>query len=542
MTLLGGPLPPVVGGLCGFAALGIAIYQIVMHLRNYTRPVFQRYIVRIIFMVPLYALMSFLSLLMEENSVYFGSIRDCYEAWVIYNFLSLCLAYVGGPGSVEVKMNGYVMNPSWLYCTCCMPPLAVNGAFVRMCKRGALQFVFLKPVLAVITVVLYTQHKYTEGYWGANNGYLWITILYNVTYSIALYALVLFYMGTHELLAPFNPLLKFAVVKAVVFLTFWQGLFIAILQVAGSIKTVEDGKNLQNFLICLEMLPAALGMLWAFPYTEYKGSGANTGLGLENMRHVISIHDVVSDTMHQFAPTYHNYVLYSNGGSKEAPKTVKAKTFVAVGHETANKGEGGKNLRRDTMDANLLANMELGVHSDAAPGRHTSDMDGSVNGVARTTTDDDAFYRTTRDPLEVDEEGIEMSSAPVTYGDPDKKGKGVVRKVDSDDDEAPGPSATIDIHDEDYVPSAVPPAAVMEANKPKKPAKEGKLARQKAKAAASAPHSASALSHGQDDLEFVPPAALPQPQPKKGTGKATDASPPKGGKEWDDIDLSSPQP
>jgi hypothetical protein len=51
---------------------------------------------------------------------------------------------------------------------------------------------------------------------------LWITIIYNVTYTLALYALVLFYMGTHELLAPFNPLLKFAVVKAVVFLTFWQ--------------------------------------------------------------------------------------------------------------------------------------------------------------------------------------------------------------------------------------------------------------------------------------------------------------------------------
>ena len=29
-------------------------------------------------------------------------------------------------------------------------------------------------------------------------------------------------MGTHELLAPFNPLLKFMVVKMVVFLTFWQ--------------------------------------------------------------------------------------------------------------------------------------------------------------------------------------------------------------------------------------------------------------------------------------------------------------------------------
>ena len=53
---------------------------------------------------------------------------------------------------------------------------------------------------------------------------------------------------------------------------------------------------------------------------------------------------------------------------------VRAKTFVAVGHETANKGgDGRKGLRQETADANLLANMELGVHADAAPGRHTSD-------------------------------------------------------------------------------------------------------------------------------------------------------------------------
>lgn len=52
--------------------------------------------------------------------------------------------------------------------------------------------------------------------------YLWIAIIYNVTYTLALYALLLFYLGTHDLLAPFNPLLKFAMVKLVVFLTFWQ--------------------------------------------------------------------------------------------------------------------------------------------------------------------------------------------------------------------------------------------------------------------------------------------------------------------------------
>lgn len=29
--------------------------------------------------------------------------------------------------------------------------------------------------------------------------------------------------------------------------------------------------------------------------------------------------DVVSDTVHQFAPAYHDYVLYSDGGSKPVP-------------------------------------------------------------------------------------------------------------------------------------------------------------------------------------------------------------------------------
>ena len=89
---------------------------------------------------------------------------------MIYNFLSLCLAFVGGAGQVEVKMKDFLLLPSWLYWTCCLPPLPVNGRFVRMCKQGALQFVYLKPILALLTVVLYTQGLYTDGYWGPLDG------------------------------------------------------------------------------------------------------------------------------------------------------------------------------------------------------------------------------------------------------------------------------------------------------------------------------------------------------------------------------------
>jgi hypothetical protein len=55
--------------------------------------------VRLVFSVPVYALCSFPSLLFPAAAPYIAAVRDCYEAWIIYNFMALCLAYVGGAGA-----------------------------------------------------------------------------------------------------------------------------------------------------------------------------------------------------------------------------------------------------------------------------------------------------------------------------------------------------------------------------------------------------------------------------------------------------------
>lgn len=332
-----------VAGTTALCALIISILHIIQHLRHYSEPIFQRYIVRIIFMIPVYSIASFLSLMSPANAIYYTTVRDCYEAWVIYNFLSLCLAYVGGPGAVEVKMAGYTLMPSWRAGTCCLPPMPVNGQFVRIVKQGALQFVLLKPVLAILTVVLYATGHYEEGDWSPSNSYLYLTIVYNVTYTVALYALLLFYMGTHELLRPFRPLLKFVLVKSVVFMTYWQGLLISILQGAGVVDSPEEGSNIQNWLLCVEMLPAAVFMLFAFPHTEYKVAGGELSGG--NALHALSIRDLVSDTVHQFAPAYHNYVLYSDGATKPSSRTTKP---------------AGQDMSKAADKDDLLESMELG--------------------------------------------------------------------------------------------------------------------------------------------------------------------------------------
>lgn len=56
-----------------------------------------------------------------------------------------------------------------------------------------------------------------------NSGYLYVSIVYNISVSLSLYALFLFYFATRNLLVPYSPMLKFLMVKSVIFLSFWQG-------------------------------------------------------------------------------------------------------------------------------------------------------------------------------------------------------------------------------------------------------------------------------------------------------------------------------
>ena len=62
--------------------LFVSDFQIYLHLRYYTCPNEQRWIIRILFIVPIYSFTSFLSLMFFSNDnyyVYFDSVRDCYE-------------------------------------------------------------------------------------------------------------------------------------------------------------------------------------------------------------------------------------------------------------------------------------------------------------------------------------------------------------------------------------------------------------------------------------------------------------------------------
>lgn len=53
-----------------------------------------------------------------------------------------------------------------------------------------------------------------------------LLVVYNSSYSVALYGLLMFYKACGPLLAPFRPLQKFFAVKSIIFATYWQSVVV----------------------------------------------------------------------------------------------------------------------------------------------------------------------------------------------------------------------------------------------------------------------------------------------------------------------------
>ncbi|KAK0396591.1 hypothetical protein QR680_001778 [Steinernema hermaphroditum] len=343
-----------VAGFFTWAAFLITSHQIYQHLRWYSCPSEQRWIVRILFIVPVYAIDSWLSLLFFTNDVYvyFNSIRDCYEAFVIYSFLSLCYEYLGGESNIMAEIRGKPIRPaSYSTLTCCLAGKQYTIEFLRFCKKATLQFCLIKPFMAFATLLFLMAGKYEDGNWSLDQGYIYITIVYNVSVSLALYGLYLFYTATRDLLNPYSPVLKFLTVKSVIFLSFWQGFLLAVLGATSVIDPVHDAQGneiisrgtvaagYQNFFICVEMFFAAIALRFAFGVGAYADvhtvSGGSDGRPVtlqsisSSLKETMNPKDIMQDAIHNFHPQYQQYTQHSNP-SRSANASVPTNEVAVV--------------------------------------------------------------------------------------------------------------------------------------------------------------------------------------------------------------------
>jgi hypothetical protein len=306
----------------------ISIRLIGKHLRHFSQPIIQRKIIAILWMVPIYGITSWLSLRYISNSMFMDMLRDCYEGFVIYMFFALCYCYIGQCDREHIELSriysvlsarGSLQHPlrfpEWCGINQNIDLRSDPSGFLLKCKKYVLQFVLIKPLGTITAIILSTCFDcYENGNFSFNNGYVYVTAITNISITLSMYWLILFYQATKDALAPFDPVPKFLCIKGVLFFSYWQSVVISLLVKFGVITelpiihyTVEHvSATIQNSLICLEMVGFAIAHGYAFPAKPFFflptrfNSSSDRGTALISstrsmIRNAIDIGDMMED-------------------------------------------------------------------------------------------------------------------------------------------------------------------------------------------------------------------------------------------------------
>ncbi|KAM3065549.1 hypothetical protein ACMFMG_012219 [Clarireedia jacksonii] len=341
----------VAGGAALLASL-LSIVSVWLQTKNYRKPLLQRYVIRILLMVPIYSVSSWTSLVSREAALFIDPIRDIYEAFTIYTFFQLLINFLGGERALIIMMHGREPVHHLWPMNHLFPKVDISDPHTFLAiKRGILQYAWLKPLLGLSAIIMKSTGVYKEGTIALSSGYMWSGIIYNISVTLSLYSLGMFWVIMSKDLQPFRPVPKFLCIKLIIFASYWQGFMLSILVFLGAIPdNVEDytadslAAAIQDALICIEMPIFAIGHWYAFSWHDY----ADVTISAARMpvwyaiRDAFGVRDLIEDTKETFSGNKYEYRLFDTGDNvlaHEGSSSRVARMMEGMRYERGGKGK-----------------------------------------------------------------------------------------------------------------------------------------------------------------------------------------------------------
>ncbi|KAH1127559.1 hypothetical protein AAZX31_06G235600 [Glycine max] len=209
--------------LCVMITVHFSMKLLAEHVLNWKKPKEQNAIVIIILMAPLYAVDSYVGLInffgSEAFFTFLDSIKECYEALVIAKFLGLMYSFLNislSKNIVPDEIKGREIHHSFPMTLFQPHTTRLDHKTLKLLKNWTWQFVVIRPVCSILMITLQYLEVYPTWVSWTN------TVILNISVSLALYSLVVFYHVFSKELEPHKPLAKFLCIKGIVFFCFWQ--------------------------------------------------------------------------------------------------------------------------------------------------------------------------------------------------------------------------------------------------------------------------------------------------------------------------------
>eukprot|EP00929_Paragymnodinium_shiwhaense_P098239 TRINITY_DN59753_c0_g3_i1.p1 TRINITY_DN59753_c0_g3~~TRINITY_DN59753_c0_g3_i1.p1 ORF type:complete len:532 (-),score=97.90 TRINITY_DN59753_c0_g3_i1:67-1662(-) len=229
------------------------------------------YTIRILLMVPVYSIMSWVALVSrvgDFNKV-LALVRKGCESVVVISFGLLLLAWLGGPQALSERLEpGRCRHLPPL--SLVLPSWSPAQKFVRRTSFGVLQNAICSMVS--VSSILISWCLAASGLCPRAFEIVqpFCLVLMNGSQFFAVYCVIILYNANRGPLAKFRPVLKLLGIKGLVFCLFWQEAAIRILERAGVFDKVAHAVlqdqwtvsqvawGLLNCIICVEMLVLSL--------------------------------------------------------------------------------------------------------------------------------------------------------------------------------------------------------------------------------------------------------------------------------------------
>ncbi|KZP10495.1 DUF300-domain-containing protein [Athelia psychrophila] len=275
----------LVAGIMTVVTIIITTVNIILHTMNYYRPLEQRQIIRILLLPPVYATISFFSYRFFRDYTYYFLAESIYEALAVAAFLMLLINYVGESTEERKAILAEKEKKKIPFPFCCWRFRPSKPYFMHTLKWAVLQYCLFRPLISLAGVITEAYNVLCPEQYSIHFAEVYLDSFDFVSFSIALYALIVFYALTRENLKGRAPLAKFLSIKLIVFFTFYQGFVFSVLQSHNVIKgsqfwtSTNVANGLQALCTCVEMVVFSALMMWSFssaPYRAMRGDKPHT--------------------------------------------------------------------------------------------------------------------------------------------------------------------------------------------------------------------------------------------------------------------------
>ncbi|CEO60463.1 hypothetical protein PMG11_05090 [Penicillium brasilianum] len=267
----------ILSGACTAITCFVILFTMIKHSLRFSNPNEQLKIMRIATLLPIYSILSFISICFPNSYVYLTGWVEVIEGIALYTFLMLLCDFLAPNDRNRVDFFASLRIPSR------MDKTKTNDGLTWLQETwySVLQYPMVAILIAIAICITEAAGVYCLESNNRHFAHLWLNITRIISLGFAISAIIRFYTNLKSHMQEHKPLTKLVAFKMVIGLVFLENIVFTILHSTSALKETSTLSyadvyiGIPTMIICIQMVPFAFFFSYAYSTKPYRVSGSS---------------------------------------------------------------------------------------------------------------------------------------------------------------------------------------------------------------------------------------------------------------------------